>query len=192
MSTLLEKKAAYTEELLLSAACKLVETHDVSELTFKVVADEANISQRTMFRYFRTREAFLDALTQRLYSKLALPSVPERIEDLPEYVETLYTKLDAHPRKVVALLSSDLLPRVLDSTARERLKAITALLRETYPLACSEDITKTAANLRYIMSASSWQYYRMAFHFDLPMSIACAQLIVKQSLRYLESISQQE
>lgn len=187
MSALQEKKAAFTVNLLLDAACELAETADISELSFKKVSDRADISQRTMFRYFRTRDAFLDALTMRLYQELDLPDIPEDIEQLSDYIAQLYQKLDAQPLKVKALLSADLLPRVLSSTAKKRLAALEKLLAKSFPDVDAEDIKKTAANLRYVMSASSWRYYRMYFEFDSNMATQCAQLLVTQSILHLKS-----
>lgn len=187
MSALLEKKAAFTVGLLLDAACELLKDTDIHELSFKKVAEKADISQRTMFRYFRTREAFLDALTERLHSELDLPNIPDKVEALPAYIAHLYEKLDAQPRKVMVLLSSDLLPRVLSTTAKRRFEALEALLQQFYPDANQRDIKKTAANLRYVMSASSWRYYRMHFEFDAQLATECAQMLVNQALDYLRS-----
>ncbi len=186
MTALQEKKAAFTQKLLLDAACELIETIDISELSFKKVSEKAGISQRTMFRYFTTREAFLDALTARLYIELDLPDIPDTVHELPNYIAVLYKKLDAQPRKVNVLLSADLLPRVLSTTAKARLEALKKLLAEAYPNCSKADITKTAANLRYVMSASSWRYYRNYFELELDTAIDCAQLLITQSLEYLE------
>ena len=43
----------------------------------------------------------------------------------------LYKKLDVQPRKVNVLLSADLLPRVLSTTAKARLEALKKLLSES-------------------------------------------------------------
>ncbi|MCW8107354.1 TetR/AcrR family transcriptional regulator [Alteromonas ponticola] len=185
MSALLEKKAAFTVNLLIEAACELLEHTDIHELSFKKVAEQADISQRTMFRYFKTRDDFLDALTARLYSDLALPDVPDNVEDLTDYIATLYKKLEAQPRKVMVLLSADLLPRIIKTSAKQRLAALEILLSKSYPDAKASDIKKTAANLRYVMSASSWRYYRMYFEFSPQMATECAQLLVKQAINHL-------
>ncbi|QHJ11026.1 hypothetical protein FX988_01248 [Paraglaciecola mesophila] len=187
MSLLQEKKAALTVNLLLDAAWELLQHCEIDELSFKKVAEKAHISQRTMFRYFTTREGFLDALTARLYAELALPIVPEEVDALPSYIATLYAKLEAQPRKVMVLLSADLLPRVLDTTAKQRLQALEDLLQNHFSYVSADDIKKTTANLRYVMSASSWRYYRMHFEFDSQMATECGQLFVRQSLAYLKS-----
>ncbi|MBT8115967.1 MAG: TetR/AcrR family transcriptional regulator [Arenicella sp.] len=186
MTALQEKKAAFTRKLILDAARELIDTIDISALSFKKVSEQAEISQRTMFRYFTTREAFLDALTTRLYAELELPDIPGAVDKLPDYIAELYRKLDAKPRIVTVLLSADLLPRVLSTTAKARLEALKKLLAETHPHCSKADITKTAANLRYVMSASSWRYYRHYFELELDIAIDCAQLLVAQSLEYLE------
>ena len=187
MSLLQEKKAAFTVNLLLDAAWELLKRCDIDELSFKKVAEQADISQRTMFRYFTTREAFLDALTVRLYAELDIPNVPDEVDALPSYIATLYAKLDAQPRNVMVLLSADLLPRVLNANTKQRLQALEDLLKNHFSYVSADDIKKTAANLRYVMSASSWRYYRMHFEFDSQMATECGQLFVTQSLAYLGS-----
>ncbi|NMH58969.1 TetR/AcrR family transcriptional regulator [Alteromonas ponticola] len=190
MSALLEKKAAFTISLILDAASELLEEIEIQELSFKKVSERADISQRTMFRYFKTRDEFLDALTAKLYAELALPEVPDNVDALGDYIATLYHKLDAQPRKVMVLLSADLLPRILKTTAKQRLAALESLLEQSFPRADATDIKKTAANLRYVMSASSWRYYRMHFEFTQQMATECAQLFVSQAINYLHSQSE--
>jgi len=185
MTSLNTKKADFTKGLLIDAACELAETLEVAELSFKTVSEQAGISQRTMFRHFQTREEFLNALTERLYSQLKLPEFPDDVDGLLEYIAELYQKLDQQPRKVVLLLSADLLPRVLETSAKARLMSLKQLLSRAFPKASKSDIEKTAANLRYVMSASSWRYYRISFGFDLSTSIACVSLVVSQGLDYL-------
>ena len=186
MNGLNQKKVTFTKNLLLDAACTLTQTLDISELSFKRVSQQADISERTMFRHFSNREAFLDELTARLYAELELPDVPHSLDELAGYITLLYQKMDAQPRKVEVLLSADLLPRVLNTAARARFESLKQLLSENYPDCSSSDIAKTAANLRYVMSASSWRYYRMNFDFDLETSTDCARMLVTQALRYLQ------
>lgn len=185
MGVLQEKKAELTIKLLLDAACELSETLEISELSFKKVADQAQISQRTMFRYFRTREEFLDALATRLHSELDLPEAPEHVDLLIEFVASFYQKLEAQPRKVMLLLSADLFPRILNTSAKTRFEALQQLLRNAYPNATTDIIMKTAANLRYVISATSWRYYRVHYDFDLATSIECAQMMLSQTLEYM-------
>ena len=189
MTALQDKKQAFTAKLLLDAACELAQSIDIDELSFKRVSEHAEISQRTMFRHFKTRDSFLDALTARLYAELNLPEVPDNVDELSGYIDLLYDKLDAQPRKVIVLLSADLLPRVISTTAKQRLAALEQLLAKQYTQASENDIKMTAANLRYVMSASSWRYYRVHFGFESAMAKQCAKILVNQSIRYVTNLN---
>ncbi len=186
MTSLNIKKAEFTKKLLLDAACELAQTLEISDLSFKVVSKKADISQRTMFRYFSTREEFLNELTVRLYSDLNLPEFPSSISELLVYTKSLYEKLEEQPRKVLLLLSADLLPKILETSAKTKHELLKKLLSKHFHNSSKSDIEKTAANFRYLMSASSWRYYRFSFGFDLPTSIECASMVIEQGLEYLQ------
>jgi AcrR family transcriptional regulator len=186
MSTLADKKLAFTKNLILEAACKLAETSSVSELSFKKVSEKAGMSERTMFRYCNTRDEFLDALTARLLEQLDLPKLPKNVSELDKYLKALYQHIEDHPRNVMVLLSSELLPRVYASSAKKRMQELNLLLNQSYPNRPKALLEQSAANLRYILSAVSWHHYRMHFKFDIKKSIACAKLLVNQTIEHLE------
>jgi AcrR family transcriptional regulator len=188
MTSLPLKKSALTKNQLLQAAIELADSTDVAALSYKKVAEQAGVSERTMFRHFSHRDAFLDALAMVLHQQLALPAIPDSAQDLSAYSRQLYQQLDKQPRKVEVLLSADLLPRILQTSSKDRLEELHSLLQHAYPHCPDDLITKTAANLRYVLSASSWRYYRCYFKFDLTTSIQCADMLVKQSLALLDMI----
>lgn len=186
MNSLNAKKADFTKNLLLDAACELTRSLEINEISFKAVSEQAGISERTMFRHFGTRDDFLDTLTERLYNELNAPAIPADTSLLPQFVSDLYRKFESQPRIVKVLLSADLFGRVIKTSAKARLNALKALLSKTYPNCTDQQITQTAANLRYIMSASSWHYYRVNFEFDIKTSESCAILMVNQALDHLQ------
>ncbi|MDO6695419.1 TetR/AcrR family transcriptional regulator [Aliiglaciecola sp. 3_MG-2023] len=189
MTTLQQKKMEFTRNLILDAACELTHELDVDEISFKKVAQHANISERTIFRYFESRDTFLNELTALLYQQLALPMLPTTINQLPDYISHFYTKLDSQPRQVLVLLKGEVFQRVLSTTAKQRLTELTQLLTEAYPHAAEQEIVRTAANIRYNLSASSWRYYRVYFEFDLKTCIECTQMLVAQSLQHLHKVN---
>ncbi|GAA0853363.1 TetR/AcrR family transcriptional regulator [Aliiglaciecola litoralis] len=186
MSSLQEKKAAFTRDLIMQSAIELAQECDIGDMSFKRVSENANISERTMFRYYTTRDAFLDELTLRLHALLELPALPEDASLLSGFLVDLYEKLDAQPRIVEVLFTSDLFDRVLHTTAKDRYLQLITLLEKSYPHCSNDMIKKSAANIRYILSASSWRYYRLAFGFDLKTSIESADMLVSQSLLQLK------
>ncbi len=187
MSTLQQKKADFTKQLMFTAATELADEFKVNELSFKKISEHAGISERTMFRYFPGREEFLDALAAHLHNQLSLPPLPDSTTKLTSYIEQLFTSLEAQPQIVNVLLDPHLLPRIIHTSAKLRFEELKVLLKQYYPKCSDSIITQTAANIRYVMSASSWRYYRVNFGFDLAFSIQCATLVVSQALAFLDS-----
>jgi len=187
-SKLRDKKANFTRALLLDSAIELLQEYAISDLSFKQISENAGVSERTMFRYFESRAQFLDELTVKMYALLQVPTIPDDSQQLFVYLEALYRQFEQNPKLVEMLLASDFLSRILQTTAHNRFLEIKALLIRDYPH-CPEDlITMTAANLRYIMSATSWRYYRANFGFDPATSIKSASILVQQSLSLLDHI----
>ena len=189
MSSLQEKKANFTKGLMFCAAAELSADLKVNELSFKKIAEHAGISERTMFRYFNSREEFLDAFAAQLHSELKLPTIPSTTGQLEDYVAQLFTHLEAQPETVNLLLDPHLMQRIINTTAKLRFEELKVLLIQDYPQCDETLITQSAANMRYVMSASSWRYYRENFGFDLPTSIQCASLVVSQALAFLDAQS---
>ena len=182
MKNLNERHANLTRELVLETAAELVKTNDVSDISFKKIANHAGMSERTLYRHFTTRSKLMDALATKLHDNLKLPPIPDDVDELMLMPATLYKKLDAKPRLVLAMLNSELYQHVFGSKAQDRLLSIKALLMKTYPDCSEQKLKMTAANIRYYLSASSWHYYRYNYEFDLETTIKCAELAIQQAI----------
>jgi len=192
MDNLQNKKANFTRSLLLDSAVELLQDCAISELSFKQISENAGVSERTMFRYFENKAVLLDELTTKMHAMLDLPRVPGSSEQLSEFLETLYRQFEQNFKLVETLLDSDFYSRVIQTTAIKRHQEIKALLSQGYPN-CPEDlITMTAANLRYILSATSWRYYRVIFDFEPSTSVKSANLVLQQSLLALDQFGESE
>jgi hypothetical protein len=66
--------------------------------------------------------------------------------------------------------------------AQHRWIAIGKLLDREFPKAPPRARKIAAANMRYFLSANTWQYYRTIFRFDLDETIACAETAIRQTL----------
>src|SRR5947209_8885389 len=78
------------------------------ELTMRAVAKACGISERTMFRYFASRDDFLDALAAELVRTLALPPHPRTIDELLAMPPTLYRSFEEKHNLMRASLKSEL------------------------------------------------------------------------------------
>jgi len=88
-SPLREEQMAQTREKILEKVVEILATPNV-ELTVAEAAKRANISVRTAYRYFPTKEALLDAFQEYSGQQLGFPvSAPKSLDELVDYAGAL-------------------------------------------------------------------------------------------------------
>ncbi len=184
--TLTDRQSDLTRELILKAALDRLERASVDELTVRAVAKHANISERTVFRYFATREEFLDAVADVVRERLELPPVPRTVEEICGAPRALYSAFEAKRALTKAALHTDLFHRMRQTQAQERWKAVRKLVDALAPKRSERERKIAAANIRYYLAASTWFYYRFYFGFSLEESIACAETAIRQAIEGLK------
>ncbi len=182
VATLSQRKSDLTHGLILRAAIELLEHSSVAELTVRDVAAQANISERTVFRYFPDRDAFLEAIASEVIRNLNLPPHPQTMEELLGFPGKLYASFETKTSLVKAALHSELFDRIRTAGAQQRWVAVGKLLERHAPKAGERQRKLAAANIRFYLSATTWHYYRFYFGFSLEDTVACAELAIRQSL----------
>lgn len=182
LTTLADRRNDLTRQLILNAALEMLERASVSELTVRAVARHANISERTIFRYFPSREEFLDAIADEVRTKLDLPPPPRSMEELVAAPRGLYRAFEAKINLTKAALHTELFHRLRESQAKARWVAVRELIDELAPKRSERDRRIAAANIRYYLAASTWHYHRFYFGFSLEDSIACAETAIRQAI----------
>ena len=180
--SLADRLADHTQRLILDSAVELLDEASVAELTVRAVAARAGISERTVFRYFAAREDFLDAVATEVGRSLALPPSPATMEELLDYPATLYRRFEAKAALTKAALHTELFHRMRNAQAGQRWVAVRQLLDRHAPKRSARDRKLAAANIRYLLSATTWHYYRFYFGFGLDETIECAQTAIRQAV----------
>ncbi len=179
---LVDRQTDLTRRLIMDSAVQSLEHTSLGELTVRAVAKAANISERTVFRYFATREELLDALAAAVSEKMALPAPPATVEALLAAPRALYGRFDAVRELTLAALHSELFHRMRETQARVRWTAVQAIVDAAAPRRSARERKLAAANIRFYLAASAWHYFRFYFGFSLEDSIACAEMAIRQSL----------
>ncbi|MGZ5182197.1 MAG: TetR/AcrR family transcriptional regulator [Ramlibacter sp.] len=187
-ATLKERQNAFTRQLILSAAVQQLQDDPAAGTTVRAVALRANLAERTVFRYFATRDDLLDTLAVEVSARIELPPLPSDAALLPQTALAFYRAFDAHGNLIRAALRSELFDRIRESVARERWRAVKSLVDAFAPRRPERDRMLAAANIRYLLSATSWNYYRSYFGFSLADSAAAAALSIQQSLDGLRPV----
>jgi AcrR family transcriptional regulator len=185
--SLAERHGEATRRLIVEAALDMLERASVGELTVRAVARHANISERTVFRYYATREEFLDAIADQVRARLALPPPPQTEDALMAAPRGLYERFEAKKNLTLAALHSELFHRMRETQARSRWRAVQELVDRLAPRRSQRDRRIAAANIRYYLAATSWHYYRFYFGFTLEDSIAAAEAAIRNTLAGLDS-----
>jgi AcrR family transcriptional regulator len=87
------RQAAETRERILDAASALVHgfsTWDWRALTFRAVAERAGVSERTVYRHFRTERELRDAVMRRLEEEAGVSYEGVGLDDLPEITALVF------------------------------------------------------------------------------------------------------
>lgn len=183
--SLKDRQYALTRGLLLEATVGHLESGSPGNLTMRAIARRAGVAERTIFRHFASRDELLDALAMEVAQRLELPPAPDSIEALAQAPQALYRAYEARERLTQAALHSELFDRIRQTVARERWDAIRRLLDGYAPRRSERERTYAAANIRYMLSASAWNYYRRYFRFSLKDSIGAAEQAIRDALRGL-------
>lgn len=185
-ATLADRKNEMTRQLILDAAVEMLEQAPVNELTVRAVAGQANISERTVFRYFPSRDDLIDAVVGEIRVRMALPAAPASIEELLAAPRALYEAFEKVAALTKAALHSEIYERMRETSAKERWLAVVRLIDAYAPHQPAWQRKIAAANIRYYLAASSWHYYRYYFGFSIEESIECAEAAVRLAIEAMD------
>lgn len=154
---MIERNRARTRGDLVMAAIELL--LQGAEPTMRAVAVEAGVGERTVYRYFESRDALLAAVAGELAPRIGVP-LCDNVDGLERYVTELFAVFEANRELTIATVTSPWAQPSLAGSRSRHLGALTALLRDGYPKAARADVESAAAALRVVVSGSGWVHLR--------------------------------
>jgi AcrR family transcriptional regulator len=164
--SLKDRQTDATQKLILSTAVELLETQGVIATTARAVAKKAGISERTVFRYYGSRDDFLNAVAEEAAAKIQTPQPPDDIGQLADYALDLYRRFDEFETLINESLHTEISKRLRATVGRRRWVAVRALVDAAAPHRSPRDRKIAATNISYYLSATTWQYYRFTFELS--------------------------
>lgn len=146
------------------------------------VALAAAISERTIYRYFPSREELDLALQPEIQSRVSA-KMADDITGLEDYAERLFSAFEANEQLARALVTARWVPTA--KTRPANLRALRKLIDEAFPRAPRADRESAAAVLRVPLSAAGWAYLKDC-GVDLPASIRHVRWLIRTVLAQLE------
>jgi AcrR family transcriptional regulator len=161
-SPLRSRQKEQTRDLILNAVDAILRRAPVSEVTIAAVARQAEITERTIYRHFATREELLNASWRRALRAFirGQTSQVETLDQILDLTRAAYENFDANEGIVRAIISAPEGVEVRKRPAEIRLdmlKKAYARLLDGLP----EDQVKTVVMATHVLSsASSWSHLR--------------------------------
>ena len=148
--SLREQHAMATRERILGAVADLLERGAAEELTIPAVAEVSRVSLRTIYRYYPTREQLLEAAGRWIGDELLKHPYPRDLDEVADLYQEGARDFDARPGLVRALAFSQLGQRVRGYRRRERLEAISKMVRSELTELSETELRRAEAVLAYL------------------------------------------
>ena len=159
-TSLRDQHAAVTRERILAAVADLLERGDADELTVPAVAEASGVSLRTVYRYYPTREALLEAAGRWIGDELLRHPYPSDLDEVADLYEAGCRDFEERPGLVRALALSQLGRSVRGYRRRERLETIGQALRSELTGLSSEELRRAEAVLAYLHNVLAYTTLR--------------------------------
>lgn len=148
-----------TTTRILNALVDVISTDGITEFSVQAVADRANVSHRTIYRHFPSREALLEGITDYLEDPMrseGLPGIPNSLDECVETIEGVFSFFESNAAMIEAMVVVRLAVGVEPSRGLERTKGFIDIVRNDAPHLSPEEVERYAMGLRAIASSQHW------------------------------------
>jgi AcrR family transcriptional regulator len=153
-----------TATAILASAAALLREHTFDDVSYRALADQVGISERTVYRQYPTRAHLLAALSNWI-EQTHFPLPPfVTVADFRAAVHERFRAFDASPAYAYAGARASAIS--LDAEPAYITLAIEAMLDVSAPTLNRRDRRRVAASLRYFSSAMFWARLRTGFDLD--------------------------
>jgi AcrR family transcriptional regulator len=182
-SPLRRERAANTRARILSAGSELVHgfpSWDWRNLTFRAVAERAEISERTVYRHFTTEQELHRAVMQRLEQEAGVSYDDIGLDDIASVAERAFAAISSF-----SALHSELEPLFAEED-RHRRESLLAAVTSAAPEWSKGDQEKAAAILDVLWAAGAYERLMTIWGLKFPdatQAAAWAISLVKDAVQ---------
>ncbi|MEJ0022724.1 MAG: helix-turn-helix domain-containing protein [Alphaproteobacteria bacterium] len=145
-----------TQGRIVEAALELLRSEELEAITIAAVAEQAGVTERTIYRHFATREDLLAAMWPRLQKMVGSPGFPGTAASAAAQPTKLFPQFDEHPGAVRASIFSRAGREIRAAVNAERQAATRACVRDAYPDLQEPEFTRVCAVMQLLNSAYAW------------------------------------
>lgn len=155
-SALRDRQKAGTRALIMATVERLLSDRTLSELSLAMVAREAGITERTVYRHFATREQLLEATWAHVNTYIGMKDFPQSAQELIERPKQLFPAFEGRGEVIRAMLASPQGRELRLHANQERQAAIRAVVKGARPDLREPALTRLSAAVQLLSSAAGW------------------------------------
>jgi AcrR family transcriptional regulator len=161
-SPLRNRQKEQTRDLILNAVDAILRRAPVSEVTIAAVAREADVTERTIYRHFPTREELLGAAWRRALRAFIRGQTQEvvTLDQITELTRAAYENFDANEGIVRAIISAPEGVEVRRRPAEIRLAMLSRAYAKLLAGIPEEQVKAIVLATHALSSASVWSHFR--------------------------------
>jgi AcrR family transcriptional regulator len=162
-SPLRERQSEQTREAILEAIAAELAENGLQELHIPAVARRAGVSIRTVYRYFPTRDALLDAAEEWIDRSIGSADFSRPIDEFPSMTEDVFRQFDANETMMLAHWATSLGRDVRERGRKRRQQAYREALRDITSNLSRTEARAAHAVISYLLSSRAWKTLREEF-----------------------------
>jgi AcrR family transcriptional regulator len=165
--SLSDRKRRVTRDAVVDAVIEAIREHGIADFSVQDAADRAGVAHRTVYRYFESRDALVEAVGERYEEWVASEGIiqPETIDEILGQIETLFELLDRSPDLVRAATIRTLTTGERTAPSRQRTDQWRRMLEAALPHVPREDLEPMFAIARTLAGSVGW--YLLTSQFGL-------------------------
>ncbi|HWA77295.1 MAG TPA: helix-turn-helix domain-containing protein [Polyangiaceae bacterium] len=155
-----------TRRVILDAMVEQLIDTGAFEFSMFELARRANISARTIYRHFPTREALFDALSVRVNEQVGFHGYPTSFDAAIELVRKLFPAFDRNAPLIMAQLETRKGREFRSHARKERTQAVVTAVERAAPHVDPALKRHCTAAITCLMSSDAWQRLRLSLNMD--------------------------
>jgi AcrR family transcriptional regulator len=164
--TLRDRLAATTRDVILDALVAQLTETGAFGFSYYELARRADVSVRTIYRHFPTRDDLLDALSRRLDPIVGVEFPGRDREALTAMVRDLFVAFDANAALILAQTQAGLAGTVRARGRGKRGRVMQEVIARSVPHLPPERRRAAAGVLSCLLSANTWSRLRSELDLD--------------------------
>jgi AcrR family transcriptional regulator len=146
-----------TKEAIFRAAQEQLLDHGFTELHIPRLAEAAEVSVRTIYRYFPTKDELLEAFAHWIDEQVGSPRAPGSLDEMLNGIETIFTSFEDNEALMRSQWATPQGLVLREKGRHRRLATLEGTVKASLPHLSAKEQRQATAILSFLHSSRTWQ-----------------------------------